>query len=154
MTGRFTEETQAWSGPMLPLDVAQLADHHALCRLAQTYALGMDMRDYALCRSVFSADAQIEDRSGTLVAIDSLLPGLFDSASRYAVTQHNVTNQYVALDGTSARMWSYAIAYHRPAKGDELGPVTVGVIYKDACRRGDDGWLIDRRSVAIEWLER
>jgi hypothetical protein len=143
-----------WAGPIMPIGAAELADHHAVCRLATGYALGMDMRDYALCRSVFAPDAEVEDRSGAMVSIDHLLPRLFDSAARYSVTQHHITNQYVALDGMTARAWSYGLAYHRSVEGAGGKSVTVGVIYQDLCRLFPQGWLIASRRMAIQWIDR
>jgi hypothetical protein len=143
-----------WAGPITPIGAAELADHHAVCRLATGYALGMDMRDYALCRSVFAPDAEIEDRSGAMVSIDQLLPALFNAAARYSATQHHITNQYVALDGETARAWNYGLAYHRSAEGAGGKSVTVGVIYQDLCRLFPQGWLIASRRMAIRWIDR
>ena len=154
MTGQSVGGLLDWAGPMTPIGAAELADHHAVTRLATAYALGIDMRDYALCRSAFAADAEMADRTGAMVSIDRLLPVLFDSAALYSATQHHITNQYVALNGTEARVWSYAIAYHRNAENAVGGQVTVGVIYRDNCRSFPEGWLIVSRRVEIQWTER
>jgi hypothetical protein len=143
-----------WAGPIMPTGAAELADHHAVCRLATTYSLGIDMRDYPLCRSAFTPDAEIEDRSGTMVSIDDLLPVLFNAAARYSATQHHITNQYVALNGKTARVWSYGLAYHRSTADAGGKSVTVGVIYQDLCRLYPQGWLIASRRVAIKWMDR
>ena len=57
------EQARKWGGPVNPLSADQLANHHAVCQLCKAYAIGMDMRDYAIARSAFADDALIfQDR--------------------------------------------------------------------------------------------
>lgn len=151
----MSEDLRQWAGPIAPPGPAELADRYALGQLARVYALGVDMRDYELARSVFAADAIAEGSfSGP---IDDYLPKVHGGAAAYQATQHNITNQYVSLNGDEALVWSYAVAVHKVAPGesrdDGRKDMTLGVQYRDACRRFPEGWLIVRRQAVIQWSE-
>jgi hypothetical protein len=110
------------------------------------------MRDYRITRSVFAPDAFAEGSAGA-AAIDEYLPRVHNGAATFEATQHNITNQHVSLDGDEAVVWSYAIAVHKVAPGDTRENMTLGVQYRDTCRRFPDGWLIVKRKVVIQWAE-
>ena len=148
----MNSELKPWAGPIRAPDPGELADRYAVSQLVKVYALGVDMRDYELARSVFAQDAFAEGSVGAF-PIDEYLPKVHDGAVAYAATQHNITNQHVVIDGDDATCWSYAIAVHKVAAGDEREQMTLGVQYRDTCRRFPDGWLIVRRKVVRVWNE-
>jgi hypothetical protein len=141
-----------WSGPIAPPSAAELADRYAVSQLVKTYCLGIDMRNYNLARSAFADDAFAD---GTLSAakIDDYLPKVYEGVLPYAATQHNVTNQYITVNGDDALMWSYAIAYHFEQKDSGRQNLILGVQYRDQCRRTPNGWLIARRKVQLQWVD-
>jgi hypothetical protein len=147
------EALRQWRGPIASPSHAELGDRAALCQLAKVYALGIDMRDYPLTRSVFAADAQVEG-SSISGPIDDYLPKVYAGAAAYAATQHNITNQHVRLAGDRAVVWSYAIAVHKAAPQSDRPDLTLGVQYRDTCRRTGQGWVIAQRTVVIQWTER
>ena len=149
-SGPIPAELAAWAGPIAPPTSAELADRYAVSQLCRVYALGMDMRCYALSRSVFSSDALAEG-SFEAAAIDDYLPKVYAGASNFAATQHNITNQYVTIDGDTAVVWSCAIAYHWATPGESRSDVVLGVQYHDQCRRFPEGWLITARKVVRQW---
>jgi hypothetical protein len=69
-------------------------------------------------------------------------------------TQYNITNQHVTIDGDEALVWSYAITVHKAEPGSGRENVTLGVQYRDRCRRTAKGWLIASRKVALQWTEK
>jgi hypothetical protein len=146
------EEFRAWGGPIAPPGVAELADRYALGQLARVYALGVDLRDYALARSVFADDAMCEG-SSTGGPVDEYLPFIVKSVSAFAATQHNITNQYITLDGDEALVWSYAIAVHKVTQHSDRPHFNLGVSYRDTCRRFPSGWLIVKRKVVLHWSQ-
>jgi hypothetical protein len=148
----MTDDLKRWAGPIAPPGAAELADRYAVSQLVKVYALGVDMRDFALTRSVFAADASAEGTVGAF-PIDEYLPKVYEGAAAYEATQHNITNQHVVVDGDEAVCWSYAIAVHKAAAGDGRPDLTMGVQYRDTCRRFADGWLIVRRKVVRVWSE-
>ncbi|MCB2047520.1 MAG: nuclear transport factor 2 family protein [Novosphingobium sp.] len=145
-------EIKNWSGPIAPFDPAEQPDRLAILQLPKVYALGMDMRDYDLSRSVFSDDAMSQGSLGG-AAIDEYLPKVYAGASSYQATQHNITNQHLEMNGDEARLISYAIAVHKAAPGSDMTNLTMGVQYRDWCRKTDKGWLIYRRQAVPQWTE-
>ncbi|TCM12740.1 SnoaL-like protein [Novosphingobium sp. PhB165] len=141
-----------WRGPVLPLSPEELADHHAVGQLCKIYALGMDLRNYDLARSAFADEAKIQGKAG-LEPVDESLPATYAVASSFKATQHVIANQYVALDGNEATVWSYGVAHHKVAKGEERDEIIAGVQYRDTCRRYPDGWLIVERAIANQWVD-
>jgi hypothetical protein len=138
-------------GPIRPLDPAELADHGAVCQLARTYALGIDLRDEALVRSVFAPGARIQGvlRSATA---DEYIPDLLAGVAPYAATMHSITNQYVTLDGDTATAWSYAVAVHVEEPDTGRDDMAMGVHYRDRAVRGAAGWSIVARHTVIQWV--
>lgn len=145
-------EIKNWAGPIAAFDPAELADRMAVLQLVKVYALGVDMHDYDLSRSVFSDDAISKGAMGE-AAIDEYLPKVWGGAQEYAATQHNITNQHLELNGDEARVLSYAIAVHKAKPGSDMTNLTMGVQYRDWCRRTDKGWLIYRREAVAQWTE-
>lgn len=141
-----------WAGPIQTFDAATLADRLAVLQLVQVYALGVDMHDYDLSRSVFTDDAFSKGAMGE-AAIDDYLPRVWGGAQAYAATQHNITNQHVEMTGDEARVLSYAIAVHKAKPGSDMTNLTMGVQYRDWCRKTEMGWLIYRREAVAQWTE-
>jgi len=148
----MSEQIKKWAGPVTPLTPAALADHHAVSQLCKIYAIGMDMRDYDLVRSAFADDAMIEGKAG-MEPVDESLPKTYAMASSFHATQHFIGNQYVDLQGDEAVVWSYGIAHHKVATGQDRDEIIAGVQYRDKCRRSLQGWLIVERSIANQWVD-
>lgn len=140
-----------WAGPIAAPSAEQLTDIHAVSQLVKVYALGVDMRDLDLVRSVFDPEGSAEGALGAF-PIGEYLPRIFDGASVYAATQHNITNQYVTVDGDEALMWSYAVCYHLEEPDSGRDDLVVAVQYRDVCRRRVDGWLIASRAAVVQWM--
>ena len=138
-------------------DGIPLADREAARRLARAYALGVDRRDEALVASLFTDDAVI---AGTLrtASASEYVPELIAGASRFAATQHHITNQYVVRADDDLIVHSYAVALHFGTAGgaSEGGPsdLAMGVEYRDRARRTDTGWLISHRHTVTRWTRR
>lgn len=148
----MTQRAAKWSGPAKPLSAADLADHHALQALSKIYALGMDMRDLDQVLSAFAPDAQIAGKNG-LEPVAQSINGTFAFASSFKSTQHLIAQQYVDLAGDEATVWSYGIAHHKVAAGEERDEIIAGVQYRDRCRRFANGWLIVERAIENLWVD-
>ena len=149
----MTDDIRRWQGPIPAPSAEELADRFAASQLVKVYALGIDMRDYELTRSVFADEATAEGALSSAV-IDEYLPKVFQGASAFQATQHNITNQHVSIDGDEALVWSYAIAVHKAAPDSGRDNLTMGVQYRDRCRRFAGGWLIVARKVVPQWSEK
>lgn len=145
-------DIKCWAGPIATPSADELADRYAVSQLVKVYALGVDMRDFDLTRSVFADGAYAKGSMGE-ADIDEYLPKVYGGAAAYAATQHNITNQHVQMMGDEARVLSYAIAVHKSAPGSDQPNLTMGVQYRDTCRRTDKGWLIVGREAVPQWVE-
>ena len=137
-------------GPIAPVSAEQLADRAAVCELAKVYALGVDSRDEAIVRSVFAPDAPMRGTLGEAPARE-YVPQLLAGVRRYEATMHNITNQYVTVDGDEADVWSYAVALHFGAPGTDQADLHMGVQYRDHCTRTAEGWLVTARETVRLW---
>ncbi len=63
------------------------------------------------------------------------MPELIAGASRFAATQHNITNQYVGRAGDDLIVHSYAVALHFGADDRGTGDLAMGVVYRDRATR-------------------
>jgi hypothetical protein len=140
-----------WAGPIPAPSAEQLTDIHAVSELVKVYALGVDMRDFELVCSVFDPDGSAEGALGAF-PMSEYLPRIFEGASAYHATQHNITNQYVTVDGDEARIWSYAVCYHLEEVDNGRDDLVVAVQYRDVCRRHANGWLIASRAAVVQWM--
>lgn len=139
--------------PDLEAMVQELKDRDEIARLIRTYAHGVDRRDWALVRSCFSDDAEAKGSRST-GPIDPYLAELIPGVEFYPTTMHFMGNQLVELDGDTAHIETYAVAYHW--KGEVAGSehpenLVVGVRYLDTLQRRDEGWRITSRQVSPDW---
>jgi hypothetical protein len=146
----WTEGTQ-WRGPIAAPSPNELADRYAASQLVKVYALGIDMRDLDTVLSVFAPDAFVEGMAGAMPATE-YLPTIYAGAAVYSATQHNITNQHVAIDGDKALVWSYAVCYHIEAPESGRDDLVVATQYRDQCQRFDNGWLITHRQSVPQWI--
>jgi hypothetical protein len=131
----------------------ELQDRDEIARLIRTYAHGVDRRDWDLVRSCFSDDAEAQGSRSTGF-IEPYLAALRPGVEFYPTTMHFMGNQLVELDGDTAHVETYAVAYHwkdEVAGTDHPENLVVGVRYLDTVQRRQDGWRITRRQVAPDW---
>jgi hypothetical protein len=152
MVGRADEVGR---GNMTDLEaIAQeLKDRDEIARLIRTYAHGVDRRDWDLVRSCFSDDAEAQGSRST-GPIEPYLAALRPGVEFYPTTMHFMGNQLVELDGDTAQVETYAVAYHWKddvAGTDHPENLVVGVRYLDTVQRLEEGWRITRRQVAPDW---
>ena len=148
----MTDMAKTWAGPAVALSAAALAEQQAVGQLAKIYALGMDLRDYELCRSAF-ADEATGDERGTLLPVDQYLRNTYDLGASFHATQHLIGQQYIRIEGDAAEVWSYGVAHHKVAPGEARDEIIAGVQYRDRCRRYPQGWLIVERRVHLLWMD-
>jgi hypothetical protein len=139
--------------PELEAMVRELRDRDEIGRLIRTYAHGVDRRDWSLVRSCFADDAEAQGSRST-GPIEPYLAALRPGVEFYPTTMHFMGNQLIELDGDTAHVETYAVAYHwkdEVAGTDHPENLVVGVRYLDTLQRRDEGWRITRRQVAPDW---
>lgn len=134
------------------------SDIDSIVRLMARFARGIDLRDWALYRSVFTEQIDIDYTSyrpgsaGRFRADDwvdrgrMLFPGL-------SASQHFLSNLDVSVDSAegTGRVVAYVRAEHvlPNAAGDAV--FTIGGFYTDDVVRVDDGWRICAKRLTVLW---
>jgi 3-phenylpropionate/cinnamic acid dioxygenase small subunit len=132
-------------------DAAEAAQ---VCDVLYRFAEGVDLRDWALYRSVFTDEIELDYSShrpgsvGRFTADDWVAR----AAKRFAsidATQHAMSNPRVRIDGETAECTMYVIAHHHH-RGRSY---TVGGRYVDALTRTAGQWRISTLRLHVWWTE-
>ncbi|MFC4295890.1 nuclear transport factor 2 family protein [Novosphingobium tardum] len=129
----------------------ELAAHEAIRQVLYRYCRGVDRGDAAMISAVYHPDAI--DYHGAWSGLgrefgDYLVPSMDGAAG---AGQHHITNVLIELDGASAAVESYFIAFHpQPAQEHEARHILVAGRYLDRFEQRDGAWLIAERHVVID----
>jgi 3-phenylpropionate/cinnamic acid dioxygenase small subunit len=141
------------------LDQSQL--HAAVSNVMAQFAAGIDSCDWALYRSVFADEIELDYsswRSGSLGRwkaddwVDRaarLFPGL--SATRHSITNVWVTPVADEAGTESVLVRANVCADHVIVAGGRTEVFTLNGVYHDRLTRSDDRWLIDHKRLVVEW---
>jgi hypothetical protein len=129
----------------------ELLDKEEIRELALRYCRGVDRKDPALLRSLYTRDGIDNHAQIFRGSADEYVEFLESSFQYIQIGAHYVCNHLIELNGDEASGEVYALGYHILPGGD--GPPTesfVGVRYLDRYRREDDGWRFGSREVVID----
>lgn len=135
--------------------LAELLAKDEIRDVVYRYARGIDRLDFDLVRSCYHPGAY--DDHGTIQGdVEALLTGAGGFLKRCASTMHFMGNLLIEIDdvaeGGTAKVETYAIAYHRLENSDGSGKDDVfGLRYVDRFENRDGQWLIAHRVIATEW---
>jgi hypothetical protein len=103
------------------------------------YPVSIDSRDWKLFRSIFTDGPPADKPSLRTVRADKFTEQVTGVISRFAVTQHFLTDYHIEVNGNDAVCMSYMQARHfnqgQPT-WDMVGYYTYNLV------RTDDGWKI------------
>ncbi len=140
------------------MNVEELTDRLEIADVLYRFAAGIDGRDWALYRSVFTDEFELDyssyrpENHGRWRADDwaaraaSLFPGLDG-------TQHAITNMRIDLDGDGARVRADVRADHVVIADGITRVYTVVGAYDDHLVRTAGGWRIARKCLRMRWSE-
>jgi hypothetical protein len=138
-----------------------LLDRAAISDVVYAYATGLDRRDWALFRSIFTDSIEMEFssagiRSGTYSADDWVR-----SAKRlfagFSATQHTSTNHVHDIRSDEATCVSNMQAEHFVARDEDEGPDegqdrwTLGGFYVNELVRQAEGWKLAKVTLNVTW---
>lgn len=140
-----------------------LLDRAAISDVVHAYATGLDRRDWALYRSIFTNEIEMDFRSvgireGRYPADDWVRDArrLF---AGFSATQHTSTNHVHEVRGDEARCVSNMQAEHFVARepGDGLADGadrwTIGGWYDNRLVRMPDGWKLSAVALHVTWSQ-
>jgi hypothetical protein len=133
--------------------VQELIDRAAIRDVMTRYARGLDRRDFDMVAGCFAPDATAEYSGEVLApgvdAIVSYVRGL----EHLPISMHFMGDMFIELDGDSAEVETYAIAYLVGAHGgSEEGVRVRGLRYRDRLARRQGGWAITHRVHTADWM--
>jgi SnoaL-like domain len=139
----------------MPEEVVRLRDVLAIRALCERYALAVDAGNAVAFVSVFTAAGHLVSNYGGNATHfngrDELAQIVLGAKGIAPTTMHFIGNHLAEIDGDAATGVTYCIANHLRADRSNL---VMMVRYLDRYARDSDGeWLIDDRSVMIDWTE-
>ena len=131
-------------------------DFSDITRRRYEYALGIDTRDFALLRSIFTDDITMdfEDYSGqpaALMKADDWVSGVKVLFTGLDSTQHVMTNPIVDIEGDTAQCRMYMKAEHFFQNDQGNDDFALGGYYTDQLVKADGKWLICAVKLELFW---
>jgi hypothetical protein len=136
-------------------------DHQAICEVRYRYALGLDTRDWALFRSIFVDDVEMDfssfsgESGGTMRAGPMRADDWVETCRVFFTgldaSQHVMTNPMVTVDGDRARCRMYMTADHYFANDQGGDRFVIGGYYDDRLVRTGDAWLLEAVTLTMFW---
>lgn len=119
-------------------------DRQDITEVLLRYATGIDRRDWALFRTVFTDDCELDyGEIGVWKGVDAVTEFMQQAHALAGHTMHRLTNQVITVDGDEAQARTYVDALI--LVGDNKSGVNGIGYYDDDMVRTDDGWRIARR---------
>ena len=119
-------------------------DRQDISDLLVRYATGIDRRDWALFRTVFTDDCELDyGEIGVWNGIDAVTDFMEQVHAMAGHTMHRMSNQVITVDGDTAEARTYVDALIMA--GDNKSGVNGIGFYDDEIVRTADGWRIARR---------
>lgn len=138
-----------------------LLDRAAISDVVHAYATGLDRRDWALYRSIFTDQIEMDfESTGIRAGIYQADRWTADAQRLFAgfsATQHTSSNHVHDVRGDEATCVSNMQAEHfvervadeGPAEGDDRW--TIGGYYINELVRGSEGWKLRKVTLNVTW---
>ena len=125
-------------------------DKEQIAEVLIRYATGIDFKDWALLRSCWTEDVDVDyGEVGRYSGADAITGLMEQLHSAMGPTYHRLTNFAIALDGDRATARSYVHAVLQAIPDDAASWVEALGHYDDEFVRTPDGWRIARRTTSI-----
>jgi hypothetical protein len=134
-------------------DDAALHDHVAIQDVMVRYGHGVDMQDFDMVASCFTAGARAEYGGRTLEpGVDGVVAYIRSRVGAYVASMHTMGTVRVEVHGDTADAVTYGVAYLVLREGDGQLLRIRGLTYTDALVRQPDGWRIAQRVHRVVWM--
>ncbi len=133
--------------------LAELLDRDAIRRAIVSLARGEDRRDAALISAAYWPDS-VTDYGVFKGSFDEYLAWVVPGAEAITNTQHVLGQSHIELGGTTARVETQAISYHRiDYGGGDEHDICIGGRYLDVFEQRDGSWRITARTMLYDWYQ-
>jgi 3-phenylpropionate/cinnamic acid dioxygenase small subunit len=128
--------------------VTEREDRQDISDLLVRYATGIDRRDWALFRTVFTDDCELDyGEIGVWKGVDAVTEFMEQTHALLGHTMHRLGNMAITVDGNHAVARTYLDGLMM-APDNKSGVNAVG-FYDDEIVRTADGWRIARRRTTM-----
>lgn len=144
----MSEAIPRMTGPLTP---AQAADLMEIQQKIYFYGWCVDHRLFDQLEQLFLPDTIIhyDVPMGTKKPWSEMKSWLPAGLAQFRVTQHNMSNPMIELDGARARSRTYGHLIHFfEKKTGEIAPMRHHTIYHDEWQKRSEGWRITHRRLA------
>ena len=120
------------------------------------YGWCIDHRTFGELDALFTEDAIVhyDVPGGVKKSWPEMKQWLPEGLQLFRVTQHNMSNPLVELDGDTARSTTYGHLIHvQHHKDDSSSVFRHHAIYHDEWLRGADGWRVRRRTLSNVYMD-
>lgn len=125
----------------------ELVEKAAIRELMARYARSNDRRDFDSMTSTFTADAYASYGDWERQGVENIVGRLAYNRPHRAT--HFLGDQDIRIDGDSAEVETYAIAYSRVESTESMR--MSGLRYQDKMVRQDGQWLVRHRVLLTDW---
>jgi len=132
------------------MDTTEIADRLAIAETLALYCRGIDRCDPEQLAAAFTPDAVIDYGDGAKPVAETIT-GLMAGLGSMRLTQHNISNTVMRIDGATAKAETNCVALHLiPAPEGEI-ELMVGGRYLDRLVHQNGRWLIAERLYIMDW---
>jgi len=132
-----------------------LVDRAAISDVLHRYATGLDTRDWALFRSIFTDEVDMDFSSirmkGGRVRADDWVESARVQFAGFDATQHLSANHVHDIRGDEATCTSYMRAEHFVITNEGENYYTMGGYYTNRLVRTAQGWKLCAISLTVTW---
>ena len=133
-------------------ELKALLDREQIRECLARLARGEDRRDAALITASYWRDS-ITDYGVFKGSFDEYLAWVVPGSPAIPVTQHQLGQSFIELDGDSARVETHVTSYHRVDMGGEERDTVIGGRYLDRLEKRDGQWRIAQRTMLYDWFQ-
>ena len=139
-----------------------LVDRALIVETVYLYATAVDSRDFALYRSIFTDEIDVDfssyfssDQGGrpgwVTMPADTWVASVRGVFAALEATQHSLSNPRVVIEGDVATCEIYVQADHFLANREGDNYHTVGGFYTHTLVRTTAGWRLNRIKLTVRW---
>jgi hypothetical protein len=133
-------------------DLKSLLDRDRIRNCIVRLARGEDRRDAGLITASYWPDS-ITDYGVFKGTFAEYLAWVVPGSPAIPVTQHVLGQSYIDLKGTSARVETQVVSYHRVNMGTEERDTVIGGRYLDVFEQRGGDWRVAQRTMLYDWYQ-
>jgi hypothetical protein len=146
------ENSSTADGPIVGRPAVELMARARINDALASYCRGIDRLDPAAVAAAFHPGAELIDYGPAPMTIEQFVEHAIGSLrSRFAATQHRLSNTLIEFDATGALVETYVLATHVESTLDGERLHTFAGRYIDRFTEVEGAWRIARRTLRNDW---